>query len=485
MKVFTPVLVIFASKLFSIISAIDDRLNAVLESLLKSDEAFGLRFRFSDDDSRERHRFAVEVDATDWLTVQRIARSSGFVIEDRIRWAEYLKPLHREKRITFIDPLYASQLQSWSTFPKMSIAETWAQGLSGKGVTIAVLDDGIESTHDDLRGTFDPTVSYDFISRRADVTPNMIETHGTRCAGIISMTANNSRCGVGIAYNSRMGGLVVLKKDQYLNDAIEGDALAYKINDIDIYSVSWGPADDGRTAELPGPLAQKALENGVMHIVIGVATSSGLSPWYAEECSAIIASISESSSGMVTTDVDNKCASISGSSAAASFAAAILALALEANPSLTQRDVQHLIVHTSDSSQLMAVSPEHWIINGAGRSFSRRFGFGVLNPLRLTTSATQWKSVPVLTRCSRKLHIVNGTFTASAPLLVDLPFNGCSGTSGEVNWIERLQLDVSLAHPRRGLISLLLSSPFDFFDQLGTYQVTLKKYVVLTNYLDI
>lgn len=31
--------------------------------------------------------------------------------------------------------------------------------------------------------------------------------HGTRCAGQIAMAANNSKCGVGVAYNARIGGL--------------------------------------------------------------------------------------------------------------------------------------------------------------------------------------------------------------------------------------------------------------------------------------
>lgn len=30
--------------------------------------------------------------------------------------------------------------------------------------------------------------------------------HGTRCAGEISMAANNRKCGVGIAYNAKVGG---------------------------------------------------------------------------------------------------------------------------------------------------------------------------------------------------------------------------------------------------------------------------------------
>lgn len=36
----------------------------------------------------------------------------------------------------------------------------------------------------------------DFVSNR----------HGTRCAGEIAMVANNEFCGVGIAYNSKIGG---------------------------------------------------------------------------------------------------------------------------------------------------------------------------------------------------------------------------------------------------------------------------------------
>lgn len=31
-------------------------------------------------------------------------------------------------------------------------------------------------------------------------------SHGTRCAGEIAMAANNKKCGVGIAYNAKIGG---------------------------------------------------------------------------------------------------------------------------------------------------------------------------------------------------------------------------------------------------------------------------------------
>lgn len=39
---------------------------------------------------------------------------------------------------------------------------------------------------------------------RYDAKPD--NAHGTRCAGEVAMQANNSKCGVGIAYNAGIGG---------------------------------------------------------------------------------------------------------------------------------------------------------------------------------------------------------------------------------------------------------------------------------------
>ncbi|VDO60503.1 unnamed protein product [Heligmosomoides polygyrus] len=391
-QLFVPLLVCLIAPSFAV------PLSEIVESLLTANQPVNSYWQPKADGA---DRFAVEINAPDWNQVQSIAHAAGFVVEGRVQWAEHLVPFYREKRtLSFSDPLYEHQLRS---------------------------DDGVEEGHDDLQAALDKEISHNFVSA----------------------------------------------KDRSIEE---------RSDQIDIYSVSWGPKDDGRSAERPGSLAQKALEFGAAHgrkglgslyvwasgnggleeddcamdgyasnmhtLTFGVASSSGIPPWYAEGCSAVIAAISEGSpteNGMVTTDIGNKCASFAGSSAAAPFGAAILALTLEANPSLTQRDVQHLIVHTSDSEHLRISSPSYWLVNGAGLPFSRHFGFGVLNALRLTRAARSWKTVPALTTCSRQLTVLNG--------------QGCSGTSGEVNWIERLQLEVSIEHPQRGLISLLLTSP--------------------------
>lgn len=40
----------------------------------------------------------------------------------------------------------------------------------------------------------------------ANVSSSLSFSHGTRCAGEVAMEANNSYCGVGIAFNARIGG---------------------------------------------------------------------------------------------------------------------------------------------------------------------------------------------------------------------------------------------------------------------------------------
>ena len=48
--------------------------------------------------------------------------------------------------------------------------------------------------------------------------------HGTRCAGEVAAEANNKYCGVGIAYNARVGGVRLL--DGMVNDAVEARSLS-------------------------------------------------------------------------------------------------------------------------------------------------------------------------------------------------------------------------------------------------------------------
>ena len=80
------------------------------------------------------------------------------------------------------------------------------------------------------------------------------------------------------------------------------------------------------------------------------------------------------------------------------MAAAIIALVLEANPSLTWRDVQHIIVRTAQPRNLRATD---WQKNGMNRSVSHSYGYGLMDTAAMVKNAKEWTLVP------RQVNFVN------------------------------------------------------------------------------
>lgn len=219
--------------------------------------------------------------------------------------------------------------------------------------------------------------------------PNDVEedSHGTNCAGVIAASANNSYCGVGIAYDAKIGALRILSGVNtvpYHTDAIEAAALSYESQHIDIYSNSWGVSDSGQKVEGPKGLTRQAFVSGVNEgrggkgsiyvwasgnggeyfdncncdgyansiytIAVAAANEDGLSVTFSEQCSAILTSAysghDDFENRITTTGTgtgDGKCVdTFGGTSAATPMVTAVIALALQVNPNLTWRDVQHL-----------------------------------------------------------------------------------------------------------------------------------------------
>ncbi|KNC72622.1 hypothetical protein SARC_14818, partial [Sphaeroforma arctica JP610] len=98
----------------------------------------------------------------------------------------------------------------------------------------------------------------------------------------------------------------------------------------------------------------------------------------------------------------------SGTSAAAPLGAGMLALVLEANNTLTWRDVQYLLVYTS-----VHINADHesWTVNGRDWPYSDRFGFGLMDAYAMVTTAQSWQGL--------RGRFVNAT---SPTITVNLPF---------------------------------------------------------------
>uniref|UniRef100_A0A3Q3MWA6 Proprotein convertase subtilisin/kexin type 5b n=1 Tax=Mastacembelus armatus TaxID=205130 RepID=A0A3Q3MWA6_9TELE len=387
----------------------------------------------------------------------------------------------------------------------MNIMGAWKRGYTGKDVVVTILDDGIERNHPDLFQNYDPQASFDVNGNDMDPMPRYDATnenkHGTRCAGEVAAAANNSHCIVGIAYNARIGGVRMLDGD--VTDMVEAKSLSLQPQHIDIYSASWGPDDDGKTVDGPASLARQAFENGIRSgrkgrgsifvwasgnggrsrdhcscdgytnsiytISISSTAESGRKPWYLEECSSTLTTTYSSGENydrkIITTDLRHRCTdSHTGTSASAPMAAAIIALALEANSHLTWRDVQHIIVKTSRAGHLSA--PD-WKTNAAGYNVSHLYGFGLMDAEAMVKEAERWKQVPSQHVCLesadrqirtiRPEHVVRSVYKAT----------GCTDNPNHhVIYLEHVVVRITITHPRRGDLSINLTSPSGTKSQL-------------------
>ena len=136
--------------------------------------------------------------------------------------------------------------------------------------------------------------------------------------------------------------------------------------------------------------------NSIYTISISSTSENEEIPWYSEFCASTLASTYSSGSTnerqIVTTDLRGICTEHhTGTSASAPIAAAILALALEANPNLNWRDMQHLLVRTSRKRLLKSTD---WQVNSLGRDYSHRYGYGLIDAGALVELAGIWNSVP-------------------------------------------------------------------------------------------
>ncbi|MEQ2275451.1 hypothetical protein XENORESO_003544, partial [Xenotaenia resolanae] len=57
------------------------------------------------------------------------------------------------------------------THQDLNTKAAWAQGYTGRGVVVTILDDGIEKDHPDLIANYDPDASYDVNDGDTDPQP--------------------------------------------------------------------------------------------------------------------------------------------------------------------------------------------------------------------------------------------------------------------------------------------------------------------------
>ncbi|RZA30473.1 MAG: hypothetical protein EOP02_01440, partial [Proteobacteria bacterium] len=118
----------------------------------------------------------------------------------------------------------------------------------GEGVTIAVVDRGVEIRHQDLQQNRSATLSGRVYSQtgapaNGDPTPTQTDpdnAHGTAVAGIAVARDNNATGGRGVASRASLVGYALLQASTSSNEA---DAMTFQAPAIGVSNNSWGPPD--------------------------------------------------------------------------------------------------------------------------------------------------------------------------------------------------------------------------------------------------
>ncbi|CAG2227760.1 PC3-like endoprotease variant B,Furin-like protease 2,Furin-like protease 1, isoform 1-CRR,Furin-like protease 1, isoforms 1/1-X/2,PC3-like endoprotease variant A,Proprotein convertase subtilisin/kexin type 5,Furin-like protease kpc-1,Proprotein convertase subtilisin/kexin type 4,Proprotein convertase subtilisin/kexin type 7,Furin,Proprotein convertase subtilisin/kexin type 6,Furin-1 [Mytilus edulis] len=315
--------------------------------------------------------------------------------------------------------------------------------------------------------------------------------HGTEVAGLISAEKDNNECIVGVAHQSTIVGVRLLG-NRGLTDSEEAQALNHHINEIDIYSNSWGPPD-GYGFYSPGTLTKEALKAGVqngrngngvififasgngmthdncngdgyvnsIYTVAKTSVQQGQNAWYSEVCAPALAATyggSEEDRYLTTTTTTDECKTngTQGTSFSAPIASGIIALALQANPYLTWRDVQHLIVLTSSRKGFNDTYSD-WSVNGANKEFSQVLGYGLMDAEAMVSKAKTWATVPVqhtfTTRTRFPFISTRSDMLSSNTIFV-------SRSDSLIRCLEQVTVRIKFSYSKfRGVTELYLVSP--------------------------
>ncbi len=403
-----------------------------------------------------------------------------------------------------IDPLFSSQWHlNQGNNNDAGVEVPWAAGIRGSGITVAVVDDGMESKHEDLCGNISSVKSYNYFKNSTDPDHFYIESgHGTSVAGIIAAQMNNNIGLRGAAPSAKLTARNLLELTTISSSAI-ADAMALDISSIHISNNSWGAQD--RTGlyseEYASSLWKSAIQNSITvgrgglgtlytwaggngaygvngsivdnsnndgqanyHGVLAICGigKDGRKAYYSEDGANLWVcahTMGNDFSGISTTDRmgdmggNNLTKStnfsdrsyrndFNGTSSSAPLAAGVIALLLSKYPTLSWRDVREIIAESAVKNHS---TDSGWTTNGANLNINHKYGFGAINANAAILKAASWTPIS-----SSKTY---DTYENSSITNTNTSF---TTTSSNINYIEFIEIYFTTNEPNMGIITVAL-----------------------------
>jgi len=346
----------------------------------------------------------------------------------------------------------------------------WDAGYTGQGVTVGIIEGGWEVTHSDLAPNYNATASQ---------AGNFVESHGTSVAGVIAAQDNNGLGGVGVAYDAQISRLY------YGTDVETATAFGFRNDLNDIKNNSWGPSDNGNLHDISSVEltalkdAYQTGRGGLGEVFAWAAGNGGtgdrveydpyassryvtpfgaigdadVRSYYNELGSAhlVVTQSNGNGAGIYTTAYSNTyTSSFGGTSSASPLGAGVVALMMEANPNLTVRDIDHILIN---SARMVDPGDPDWTVNGGGHDVNYNYGYGAVDAGAATAMAATWTNVGPEVSAS-----------AFQSVEIAIPDNDATGLTQNVTMpdnilIEHVELVMNVSHTYVGDLEIILTSP--------------------------
>jgi subtilisin-like proprotein convertase family protein len=398
------------------------------------------------------------------------------------------------------DPYFPQQWHLDGT-EDIRAAAAWAGGVRGEGVKIAVVDEGVDLGHEDLKQNVSVGLSYDYVGN----APVRWAEHGTCVAGLAAARDQNGKGVRGSAPRAAIHSLNVL---QDLTSSNEYDSMVRGKAYVQVSTNSWGDVDDGTGLVTESdPLWLQGVREGAetgrggkgilyfwaagnggdsryrdnanydgqanRRFVFAISGygKNGVFASYAEAGANVLVSApteGDDSIALTTTDITgafgyndgatagehpdaNYTSKMNGTSASTPVAAGVGALILQARPELSYRDVRRVLAYSA--RKINPGDPE-WTTNGAGLHINHKYGFGAVDAAAAVAVArTIVPAGPELSYAS--------PVAAPALAIPDANATGVSSTltlaNTGVGHVEFVEVIPTLAHPRTGDLEIVLS----------------------------
>ena len=385
--------------------------------------------------------------------------------------------------------------------------------IRGTGITIGIVEDGVQMDHPDLVANISSTYFFNWGSGAAsDPNPQTAaNNHGTPVAGVAAASGYNGIGVTGVAPQAKIAPLRFWSDP--FTDSDEAELYAYGSSGIRVKNNSWGVGNRTTALTTLGTLAKSSIanaaqggqiilyaagnglqegedvnfrerQNSIYVLSVAASNDQGRQTDYSTPGSAVLitgpaggdifnfsSSRPQGTSTADRTGTDgyniggvniygntdyvnaDYTENFNGTSSACPVVSGVTALVLQANSSLNWRDVKEIYIRSATKNDS---GDSDWARNGAGFWFNHKYGAGLINASDAVRLAKNWSNLGTMTSVSVPLSSLPATIrdNNSSGLVKYFDTRSLSGLR-----VEHATVTTDISHPSRGELEIQLTSP--------------------------